>query len=154
MLLNMKKNHLFLGLIVVAVLSLSFAACKPTSKSYIRSFRIFVEKIEKNGASYTKEQWKTADSEFVSFLDERYKEVKETLTDKDKKMVGELAARYIKVRWQSLDVVKALNWIKSNGEIIVCFLRELGFDVCDLLETWIGIDVCGLLGFDLNESCD
>lgn len=148
----MKKNHLFLGLIVVAVLSLSFAACKPTSKSYIRHFQNFVEKIEKNGASYTDEQWDKADTEFVRFLDERFKEVKEKLTTEDKKMVGELAARYIKARWQSLGFVKALKWIKSKGEIIIGFLQELGFDVCDLLENWIEFDVCGLLGIDLDEN--
>lgn len=150
----MKKNHLFLGLIVVAVLSLSLTACKPTGKRYIRRFQSFVEKIEKNGASYTDEQWDKADTEFVSFLDERYKEVKETLTSEDKKMVGELAARYIKVRWKSLGFVKALKWIKSEGEIILCFLKELGVDVCDFLETWIGVDVCNLVGYDLEGSCN
>lgn len=148
----MKRNHLFLGLIAVAILSLSLAACKPTSKSYIKHFQSFVEKIEKNGASYTDEQWDKADTEFTGFLDERYKEVKETLTDEDRKMVGELAARYIKARWQSLGFVKALKWFKSEGEIIIGFLRELGFDVCDLLETWIEFDVCGLLGIDLDEN--
>lgn len=83
----------FIGIIMV----LLFVACRPTRRGYVYRFERFVERVERNASSCTKEQWKNIDQQFLKFV-EGYKTEKRGLTLEENQKVGHLMARYVKTR--------------------------------------------------------
>lgn len=87
----------FIGIIIVLLLM----ACHSMPIGYVNSFERFVERVEKNALSYTKEQWEKNDEQQKKYV-ERYKTEKSKLTTDEKRKVGELTVRYYKVRVKSM----------------------------------------------------
>lgn len=101
---------------------LLFSACKSAPERYLTSFESFVVEIEQTANNYSDEQWQEADTRFEMFTGEEYKKVEHQLTTEQKKKVGELTARYYKMRAKSagddiLDMIKGgLNYIEGFAE--------------------------------------
>lgn len=108
-------------------------SCESASVTYIKGFENFVSKVERDGSNYTKEEWEQKDVEFKKYIEAKYDKVANELTSNDKKKVGELTARYYKVR------------AKAYGEDVIDSIED-GID-------YLGGFVNGLLGtHDNNDS--
>lgn len=150
----MKRTSLFIGLIIVAIMTITLASCKSPSEKYINKFERFIEKVEKEGPSYSDEDWSQADSEFKSFITDQFEEVVDDMTDDEKNMVGKLCARYLKARLANNQLYKTLLWLKSYIQTIIGFLEGLGIDVCGFLHSTLGFDVCSLLNISNSVGFD
>ena len=111
--------------IILSVCVIITTACSTGAKGYLRSFESFVERIERHADSYTEKQWEKADNQFEIFTGEKYDKVEACLTPEQKKKVGELTARYYKVRLKSaggdiLDNIRGgLNYLEGFAEEII-----------------------------------
>ncbi|MBO4738586.1 MAG: hypothetical protein J5606_03390 [Bacteroidales bacterium] len=120
--MSVKKLGIIITLVVYVIITIS---CQSGVKGYLRSFESFVDRIERHADSYTEKQWEKADNQFEIFTGEKYDKVEARLTSEQKKKVGELTARYYKVRLKSaggdiLDKIRGgLNYLEGfAGEII------------------------------------
>ncbi len=85
-------------LLVLLVVSVS---CNSMLKdAYLRSFERFVEKVEKECGSYTKDDWKSKDERFT-YYENKYDEFSENFTKEDKKLVVKLKMKYVYLRGKS-----------------------------------------------------
>ena len=118
-----KLRKLTILIIGIVAVNLLFIACKSASERYINSFESFVSDVEDDASNFSKKDWELNDMEFENFTNEKYERVAEELTANDKKKVGELSARYYKVRAKSyvenlIDAIEdGLNYIEgfANG---------------------------------------
>ena len=95
----MGKSRLLVPVLVCIMLAFSvLVSCQSASENYIRGFERFVSKVEKENANYTDEDWERKDLEFEKYTNEKYEKVEKKLTSNDRKKIGELTARYYKVR--------------------------------------------------------
>ena len=97
----MKAFRITVALFFGMFLTMAFSSCGPTRESYLEDFTEFIEDVQLYSSSYTNEMWEQKDAEFKSFTSgERYEEVAQELTSEDKKEIGELTARYYKIKGQ------------------------------------------------------
>lgn len=110
---------LLMGIIVIL-----FVSCESTPWSYINSFERFVERVEKNASSYSKEQWEKNDEQLKKYV-EQYDKEKQKLSSDEKRKVGELTVRYCKARVKAkgLNILGEmddwLEYFKGFGEEIL-----------------------------------
>lgn len=113
----------FIGIIIVLLLM----ACNSMPIGYVNSFERFVERVEKNALSYTKEQWEKNDEQQKKYV-ERYKTEKSKLTTDEKRKVGELTVRYYKARVKSMGF-SILDEIGGWLDYLEGFANEIMKDV-------------------------
>ncbi len=110
-------------LIGIAVCCVLFVACQSSTQKYMNSFEDFVCEVENDASNFSEKEWKQNDVEFDKYVNEKYENVADELSSSDKKKVGELTARYYKVRAKSygeslMDAIEdGLNYIEglANG---------------------------------------
>lgn len=106
----------------MALLATSCATNSP------RSFERVVTQAENKGAQYSQEDWSSADAQYEEFV-EKYgdTETLKRLTPEERKEVGRLAARYLKVRMQfATGQMKEL--MEVGADMSSGFLEELNLD--------------------------
>lgn len=106
----------------MALLATSCATNSP------RSFERVVTQAENKGAQYSQEDWSSADAQYEEFV-EKYgdTETLKRLTPEERKEVGRLAARYLKVRMQfATSQMKEL--MEVGADMSSGFLEELNLD--------------------------
>lgn len=109
----------FIGIIMIL-----FVSCESTPWSYMNSFERFVERVEKNASSYSKEQWEKNDEQLKNYV-EQYDKEKQNLSSEEKRKVGELTVRYYKARVKAkgLNILSEiddwLEYLKGFGEEIL-----------------------------------
>ena len=119
----MNKTSLVKVLLSVIILILLLMACQSTSLGYVDSFERFVERVEKNASSYSKEQWEKNDEQLNKYV-ERYKTEKAKLSTDEKREVGRLTVRYYKARVKSFghnifgEIGDWLDYIKGFADEI------------------------------------
>ena len=86
---------------LMGIIVILFVSCESTPWSYINSFERFVERVEKNASSYSKEQWEKNDEQLKKYV-EQYDKEKQKLSSDEKRKVGELTFRYYKARVKSM----------------------------------------------------
>lgn len=110
---------------MVLVGTVILSSCKSATERYIDGFEAFVVRTERNADNYNTEQWDKADMQFDNYTGERYEKVEQKLTPEQKKKVGELTARYYKLRVKSAggDIIEkikgGLNYIEGFAEEIM-----------------------------------
>lgn len=113
----MKKTTIEIRLLFGIMMILLFASCQSTPLGYVDSFERFVERVEKNASSYSKEQWERNDKQFKRFI-ERYKTEKQKLSPEENEKIGRLMARYTKAKIGS---GKLFDIIKETRAWFDCF---------------------------------
>ena len=109
---------------LMGIIMILFVSCESTPWSYMNSFERFVERVEKNASSYSKEQWEKNDEQLKKYVEESDKE-KQKLSSDEKRKVGELTVRYCKarVKAQGLNILGEmddwLEYFKGFGEEIL-----------------------------------
>ncbi|MBR0175860.1 MAG: hypothetical protein IJQ11_00320 [Bacteroidales bacterium] len=81
----------------VIMVALLFVACQSNPIGYVRNLERFVERVERDGATYSQEQWERYDEQLGKYV-ESYKTEKSKLTPEERRKVGELTIRYYKAR--------------------------------------------------------
>lgn len=116
---------------VNASLSIAFflllicVACHSRSTNNLVAFDRFVQNVEKNAPDYTSEDWKKKDNTFKDFVENRVNKDKNNFTSEQMRKIGELEARYYKVRVKYAgkgvidDLEKEWEYIKGFGEEII-----------------------------------
>jgi len=112
----MKKTLVISTILFGMIVILLFTACRrPMPRTYMNSFERFVEQVEKNASSYSKEQWEKNDQQFGKFV-KRYKTEKRRLSPEENAKVGRLMARYTKAKLGPGNlfvlIEEALGWFK------------------------------------------
>ncbi len=122
-----------------SILALSAAALLATSCASTTpgSFERVVDKAENNGASYSEKDWDAADAQYEEFL-EKYSDMEtlQSLTPEERKEVGRLTARYLKVRMQHV-TVQMKDLIDVGSDLTKGFLDELNLSSMDSVESQI-----------------
>lgn len=90
----MKK--LFMAALLGGASLLCLGSCEP--KSRVDELKVFVEKVEKEGSSYTEEQWEEVNEEFSKMLDKlnEYEDMTPEELQEVAKLQGEFAAKAFK----------------------------------------------------------
>ena len=85
---------------MMAALLIATAAvsCKMTLPG---RFESFVEKVEKNQADFTEDDWIKADEQYAQ-LEEEYEQIKESLNAKQKRIIDGAIGKYLPNRFESL----------------------------------------------------
>ena len=115
-------------LAVVAVLS--FTSCKETLP---QRFDSFVNKVEKNAASYSAADWEAANAKFEKLVDE-YQQNKDSYNTEQKKQINAAVGKYLGLVAKSgistaIDAVNGfIDQIPSLFEGIGGFLKGLGLE--------------------------
>lgn len=123
----MKKTTTEIRLLFGVMMILLLTSCQSTPLGYVDSFERFVERVEKNASSYSKEQWEKNDEQLNKYV-ERYKTEKAKLSTDEKREVGRLTVRYYKARVKSI----GLNIFGEIGdwlEYIKGFADEIKEDI-------------------------
>ena len=125
----MKK--LFFLLLLTAV-AFSLVSCKSMIPS---RFEKFVDKIEKNGSTFTEEQWKETSAKFEKLMDE-YAEAYDKLSEEERDRVDRAIGRYravvLKSKVNSVveDFQKTVSDISDRiagiGKRFASFIKSLG----------------------------
>lgn len=105
----MKNVSIIRKLFIGFVAALLFVSCQSMPFGYVSSFERFVERVERNATSYSRDEWKKNDEQLRKFVG-KYDTEKQKLSTEERRKVGELTMRYYKVRVKA----KGLNII---GEI-------------------------------------
>ena len=111
---------------VIAIISLLVCcACHSRLTNNLVAFERFVQNVEKDAPNYTSEDWKIKDNTFKDFIENRLDKNKNNFTAEQMRKIGELEARYYKVRVKYAgkgvidDLEKEWEYIKGfGGEII------------------------------------
>ena len=104
----------------------ALCACQSTPTSFLNSFQRFVERVEQDASSYSKEDWSESDEEFEEFVGEKYEIVKDKLNSEDKRVMAELVVRYYKARV----VTPGIEFLNHVGKGVV-FLNDIGKDILE-----------------------
>lgn len=108
----------------MGIIMILFVSCESTPWSYMNSFERFVERVEKNASSYSKEQWEKNDEQLKKYV-EQYDKEKQNLSTDEKRKVGELTVRYYKARVKAKglnilgEIDDRLEYLKGFGEEIL-----------------------------------
>ncbi len=89
---------ILIGIVTTCVL---FAACQSAAERYMNGFEDFVCEVETDASNFSEKDWEQNDAELDMYANEKYENVVDELSSNDKKRVGELTARYYKVRAKS-----------------------------------------------------
>lgn len=109
---------------LMGIIMILFVSCESTPWSYINSFERFVERVEKNALSYSKDQWEKNDEQLKKYI-EQYDKEKQKLSSDEKSKVGQLTVRYYKamVKAKGLNILGEiddwLEYLKGFGEEIL-----------------------------------
>lgn len=83
-------------MLLLATISLFiFGSCVDSKNSYIKDFKDFVEKVQKEGSNYSKAQWEQADRTYKDYAVTKYDKYSSKLTNDEKMEVTKLKAAYI-----------------------------------------------------------
>lgn len=127
----MKKYSLLMAVIALALVAVSCTPMLPAR------FERFVNKVEKNASSYTKEDWNSVTDQFADLVEE-YQKSYDKLSKEDRqridKAIGRFGAIAIKSGMSSAvqTVNEAVSGLSSTLQNVVegvgSFLKELGID--------------------------
>jgi len=113
----------FIGILMALLL----VTCQSKPRGYVNGFERFVERVEKNASSYSKEQWDRNDEQFQKYV-ERYNTEKSKLTIDEKRKVGELTGRYYEARVKSMGL-NLFGEIRDWLDFIKGFADEIKEDI-------------------------
>lgn len=97
---------------------LLMTACQ-TKETYVKDFNSFVEKVQKEAADYTAEDWEKADKKFEMLSTENYTQFEQELSVEEKAEIMKLQATYAatKVKAGIKDAAKKVDgFIKGLKE--------------------------------------
>lgn len=123
----MKNSSIMRMSAIGIIMILLMVSCQSMPLSYVKSFEHFVERVEKNASSYSKEQWNRNDEQLQKYV-ERYNTEKSKLSTDEKRKVGELTVRYYKARVKSMGI-NIFGEIKDWLDYIEGFANEIMKDV-------------------------
>ena len=117
-------------MLLAAVAVVSLTSCKETLP---QRFDSFVNKVEKNAASYTEKEWEAANAKFEKLVDE-YQQNKDSYNSEQKKQINAAIGKYLGLVAKSgistaIDAVNGfLDQIPSLFEGIGGGLKGLGLE--------------------------
>lgn len=127
----MKKISLLMAVIALALVAVSCTSMLPAR------FERFVNKVEKNASSYTKEDWNSVTDQFTKLVEE-YQKSYDKLSKEDRqridKAIGRFSAIAIKSGMSSAvqTINEAVSGLSSTLQNVVegvgSFLKELGIN--------------------------
>ena len=127
----MKKYFLLIALVALTLAAVSCKSMLPGR------FERFVNKVEKNASSYTKEDWNSVTDKFTKLVDE-YKNSYDKLSKEDRQRIDKAIGRFgaIAIKSGIGSVIQTVNetmsglssTLKSVIEGVGSFLKELGID--------------------------
>lgn len=97
----MKWIYNFKIALSLTTLCVFIMSCASKQEKFLNNFESFILETEQNATSYSSNDWEAVDAQFERFMTEEQEIVEKELTSEQKKKVGELTARYYKVRAKS-----------------------------------------------------
>lgn len=127
----MKKISLLMAVIALALVAVSCTSMLPAR------FERFVNKVEKNASSYTKEDWNSVTDQFTKLVEE-YQKSYDKLSKEDRQRIDKAIGRFSAIAIKSGvgSVIQTVNetvsglssTLQNVIEGVGSFLKELGID--------------------------
>lgn len=112
-------------IITVVAIVLVCSACNfSRTANKVAAFERFVQKVEKNAANYSTEDWDKADVAFKDFVENKLNKNNNNFTSEEMRKIGELEARYYKVRIKYAGE-GVLDKLKKELEYLIGFGEEI-----------------------------
>lgn len=127
----MKKISLLMAVIALALVAVSCTSMLPAR------FERFVNKVEKNASSYTKEDWNSVTDQFTKLVEE-YQKSYDKLSKEDRQRIDKAIGRFSAIAIKSgvssavQTINEAVSGLSSTLQNVVegvgSFLKELGIN--------------------------
>ncbi|WP_366183615.1 DUF6565 domain-containing protein [Flavobacterium ovatum] len=97
---------------------LSLSSCQSFKKdNFLNSFESFVNDVELNSKNYNKKEWADSDKEYYAYVEIKYPEFRETMTDAEINTTNVLIGKYqaLKIKSEILNIKQGLNDILDQA---------------------------------------